>query len=174
MSKYRSTTTSKSSLKLVYAGPNEKNASGRSDKYWEASGAGSAATATVRWGATGSAGQQQQTTAEDALRRAREKVRKGYVEQVVSATVPTPPRSPTATAAPAARTLQARVDAMATATWVTLPMVRFLVFAAERGMVSVDLGSASLRGAPVQAFVDADAVLWAAVVQGERAAWVQV
>lgn len=64
-------------VRLVYVGPNPENASGRSEKFWQAFGRGTGVV-EVRWGRLGANGQSQDKNWHDALTRAEEKLRKGY------------------------------------------------------------------------------------------------
>jgi len=63
-----------------YFGSNEANAKGWSDKFWTISHVAGTRTAIVRWGKTGSQGQMQTVSIEQALAKATEKLRKGYTE----------------------------------------------------------------------------------------------
>lgn len=135
-------------VRLVFQGPNAANASGRSDKWWEAEC--SASSLSIRWGATGTKGQSM--TAEssfDVLRRAESKRAKGYVETL------TAPVRPVVS-------LQELVDR---ATWRLDSIQKAFFLAGEHGLVALSLGiDVWLRSGqdrrPVISYVAADGSLW--------------
>lgn len=65
-----------------YFGANGANAKGWSDKFWTISHVAGSPHATVRWGKTGSQGQFQTVSIEQALAKATKKLRGGYTEVV--------------------------------------------------------------------------------------------
>lgn len=147
-------------VRAVFVGANPANASGRSDKWWEAaSDDAHPLLATIRWGATGTNGQSMQTSAGPALAKAREKERKGYRLDVGARAQ-----------APAPTSLQALVNA---ATWRPCTQERAFLIAGEHGFVSLDLGiEAFLRtgdpALPVLPYLATDGALWALAPDATR------
>jgi predicted DNA-binding WGR domain protein len=134
-------------VRVVYVGENLRNASGKSDKWWEASGDGGP-DATVRWGASGSRGQAQATTAADAIDRANGKIRKGYVldsavRSVRRASVP--------------MTVQ---DLVNRGSWKPLTTEQALFLGGQEGLIAIDVGTADLHGLRVQTLFASDGALW--------------
>jgi hypothetical protein len=143
-------------VRLVFVGPNAANASGRSDKWWEATHSTDPsvhAPTMIRWGRTGAQGQGAAMAPAPALTRAHDKIMKGgYVyDYTVRVAARPPPAS-----------LQALVNA---ATWRSADPMRFLLLAGEHGFIAVDLGPATLPNgtpvpSPVQTFLAADGSVW--------------
>lgn len=67
-------------IRLVFVGANPDNVSGESRKYWQVTRISGEYACEIRWGRLGSRGQSQRVRfANEAIDRALEKVRKGYV-----------------------------------------------------------------------------------------------
>jgi hypothetical protein len=64
-------------VKLAFVGRNASNKSGRSEKFWQASGVGQGPV-EIRWGKIGSAGQSAMKDWDYAYRKANEKLSEGY------------------------------------------------------------------------------------------------
>lgn len=141
-------------VRLVFVGKNSANKSGRSDKWWEASGVGLACA--VRWGATETNGQtQKDVESTNALGKVREKLAKGYQYDSALRVVSAPPP---------ATSLQ---DLVNRATWRPTTPTRALLLAGEHGFVALALdieavlpGGAGSPGLPVRPFLAADGSLW--------------
>lgn len=138
-------------VRLVFVGANPQNASGRSDKWWEAAN-GPGTTPYMRWGATGARGQSKAADPGRALASARAKVAKGYVYD-----------STVRVAAKPLSSLQALVNA---ATWREMAGDQVLMLAGEHGFVALDLGfpvsipNGSAVGLSVQTFLAVDGAIW--------------
>lgn len=79
-------------LRLAYVGPNATNASGESAKFWQITHeAAGRPDVEIRWGRLGTAGQSQRGPAPDAVRRAQEKLRKGYAADATATARPVGP-----------------------------------------------------------------------------------
>lgn len=147
-------------VRLTFIGDNAKNLSGKSAKWWEASGDGRAGySATVRYGVIGGKGQAQTgVDVDDALDRANEKARKGYRQDAAG-------RLPTQR--PAGTSLAALVNL---ASWRPTTLDRLANTAGEVGLVRLDLPdvAADVRGEPVIPYLAADGSLWGVVRDGEK------
>mgnify|MGYP001605607449 CR=1 FL=1 len=150
-------------VRLTFIGDNPNNASGKSAKWWEASCVPSpgftSRTATVRWGVIGGKGQGQPGVPDDeALDRANEKARKGYLQ---NATDLFPAKRPAGTSLAAL---------VALASWRPTTLDRLANTAGEVGLVRLDLPgvSADVRGEPVIPYLAADGGLWGVIREGDR------
>jgi predicted DNA-binding WGR domain protein len=145
-------------VRCVFVGANPENASGRSDKWWEASSPAQSAEAVVRWGATGTNGQSNVTTARGALAKAVEKVRKGYVLDTGGRAFAPPPKA-------------SFQDLVGRATWRGCTPDRALAIAGEHGFVALHVGlDATIPAKPlplaVLPYLAADGSVWGLAPDG--------
>jgi hypothetical protein len=145
-------------VRLVFVGPNAQNASGRSDKWWEATSkhregrwvVPGLANAVTRWGANGSLGQSKDATSGEAFRKAREKIAKGYVyDDAIRVAAPPPPAS-----------LQDLVDR---APWREVTRDALLLTVAREGLVATGIEAmwrAPRAEAPVSTYLATDGKLY--------------
>lgn len=152
-------------IRVVFVGPNPENVSGRSDKWWEACAYANAdryrpidatESGVVRWGATGSSGQARVITSgsmSNAIEKAREKIRKGYVlDSTLRANAAPPPKA----------SFQELVNR---ATWRSGTTDDALLIVGSRGLVALHVGlEATHHGLPVLPYLAEDGSVWGMVV----------